>query len=662
MKLFLRSKGLVLAVLLVGLMLRSMAQDTTLQRLLSGKADTLTVKELLNYGSGFFGADNRKAGKVFGIALETSRKLKYDFGIGSCYFKFGYLEGQEGRTREALSYAMKALPFFQKAGRIFGEVVCYNNIGYDYDLLGMADSAIYFYLEGIKRLEGRKDGVALLAALYENVGNLYGNRQERAKAIYYSKKGLEAAHAAGDTARIISASTGLSNVYVQAAEFSLALQTVREARKLLNPGTDPVLQAKVFMNMAAAYEALRQPDSAILAARTSMGFSREYDVQNYISAGLYLADAYEQKKDYVRQRVVLEELEKRGKEQKDVFLNLHEIFNRLAKLNYATGHYKEAYRYHDQYNQLKDSVFTRKSQDAMLEIETRYQTAQKEKELSEKQFLLSQQNLALEKSNRYVLLAVAGFLIACLLAAGGLLHARNKKKTYEARLLAFQKQKEVDMLQVLMQGEEKERSRIAKDLHDGVAGMLAAVKMHFSSLPTEGLLEAEGYQQGMKLLNEATLEVRKTSHNLMPELLLQQGLDRALRRYCNNISNSKLVIEYDSWGEIKRYKSSFELSVYRIVQELLNNILKHSKASQAMVQMSLQENVLAITVEDNGVGLAGNQPTGGMGFEQLHSRIKAMNGSIQVDSSPGNGMSAYLEFNVEGLEEAEAPLSPMTVE
>jgi signal transduction histidine kinase len=154
----------------------------------------------------------------------------------------------------------------------------------------------------------------------------------------------------------------------------------------------------------------------------------------------------------------------------------------------------------------------------------------------------------------------------------------------------------------------------------------------------------------MKLLNEATLEIRKTSHNLMPEVLLQYGLDEALRRFCANVNNSRgLHIQYDSWGGIDRFADSFEISVYRIVQELINNVLKHSMATQAIVQLTQQGNVLTISIEDNGVGFADEASREGMGLRSLKSRISAMNGKLEVASSEQSGVSAYLEFDVTEL-------------
>jgi signal transduction histidine kinase len=99
----------------------------------------------------------------------------------------------------------------------------------------------------------------------------------------------------------------------------------------------------------------------------------------------------------------------------------------------------------------------------------------------------------------------------------------------------------------------------------------------------------------------------------------------------------------------------FELSVYRIVQELLNNIVKHSRASEAVVQISYQRQLLSITIEDNGIGLSREDlPNDGMGLRSLQSRVSAMNGKIEFDSIAGQGVNAYLEFETAGLEKTDS--------
>ena len=208
--------------------------------------------------------------------------------------------------------------------------------------------------------------------------------------------------------------------------------------------------------------------------------------------------------------------------------------------------------------------------------------------------------------------------------------------------------KEMQLMQALMEGEEKERSRIARDLHDGVAGMIAAAKMQFTALSSSvaPVLESKAYIHGMDLLEHASVQVRRTSHNLMPEILLENGLGRALQRYCANISNDALQLSFLSVGVLQRQPAHFELALYRIAQELINNIVRHAGASQALVQLSQNGNVLALAVEDNGRGFATHALGGGTGLASITKRVEALNGQIEISSAMDKGTQVYIEFEL----------------
>lgn len=214
------------------------------------------------------------------------------------------------------------------------------------------------------------------------------------------------------------------------------------------------------------------------------------------------------------------------------------------------------------------------------------------------------------------------------------------------RIAAEKRAKEVQLLEALREGEEKERSRIARDLHDEISGMIAAAKMHFATLTKllPDIASNQEYRQGLHLLDETARQIRLTSHNLMPEILLENGLDQALHRYCGSISNSQLQLQCIVVGTVTRYTATFELSLYRIVQELINNMLRHAKATEALVQISYHTDRLLLTIEDNGTGFSKSAPSKGVGLSSIERRVAAMNGTIEIQSAPGKGTDIYLEF------------------
>ncbi len=526
-----------------------------------------------------------------------------------------------------------------------------------------------------------------------NTGLALMNKNQFDSSSYYHFRALQLGRALQNDSLIAESYACLSSVYNARNDFQNSLQfcekAVQHAEKWKNGvellvvclGSKAITQTFLGQHKEAVAVDLRaMPLAASLDNRdylitTKMNLARNYvSLHDFASARNQLAELerdlprydispyyftanmaimgmiYWQMRDSKKAEALLLQQLPSARQLNYVKLVQH-IYDTLSAIAEGAHRYKDALAYNQSSQYYQAQVQKQNSDQLFSELEVRYQTAEKEKALSQKSLQLAQIDLQLQKNRYYMYYSITALLVALLLTALLYLQSRNKKLVHARELKSLQQEKEIQLLQALMQGEEKERSRIAKDLHDGVAGMLAAVKMHFSSMPmADNLVQTEGYRQGMKLLNEAAQEIRKTSHNLMPEVLLQQGLDEALRRYCNSVNNSKTVqIEYDSWGEIDRFADGFELSVYRIVQELVNNIVKHSKATQAMVQLSQQEDLLTISIEDNGVGFTGEEAGDGMGLRSLQSRIKAINGKMEMQASAQTGVSAYLEFEVADL-------------
>lgn len=198
---------------------------------------------------------------------------------------------------------------------------------------------------------------------------------------------------------------------------------------------------------------------------------------------------------------------------------------------------------------------------------------------------------------------------------------------------------------LIMNAEEKERSRIARNLHDGVCGTLAAVKMHLSAVQAQyPFRESADFQQALQLLDEVSNEVRKTAHSLMPEVLQNYGLDEALNRYCQNLAPCCTArINYYRSGDPARFERGFELATYRIAQELLHNAIRHAKATEVLVQLCLDEDVV-LTIEDDGIGFKKEQLSPGSGLDNLQQHVNSLGGVINWDSNTGEGTSVTITF------------------
>ena len=196
-----------------------------------------------------------------------------------------------------------------------------------------------------------------------------------------------------------------------------------------------------------------------------------------------------------------------------------------------------------------------------------------------------------------------------------------------------------------MQGEELERKRLARDLHDGLGSMLSGIKLYYSG--TENTNEIE-FQEVNKQLDNSIAELRQIAQNLMPESLLKLGLIAALKDLCDRFSSDKTSIEFQDFGIQNNISESKQITIYRIIQELINNALKYAKASEILVNCSQNENIFLITVEDNGQGFDSEKANlfNGMGLKNIKNRVDFLKGELEIESKPETGTVFNIELNV----------------
>jgi len=636
----------------------ALGQDAEFQQLLSLKDDSVKVQQLSTYAKKVVHKDHELSRKASAALLDISQKLDYPKGIATGYSYLAFIELQEQHHTAATDLYTKAIVYYKKAKDERGVAKCLGNMADLYESRGEGAKAIDIRLEAVAILEkllptatNKADVMHGLSIQYNNFATTYSDLfLNKQKAFVYLKKAEDICRQAKDTAQLLDVLSNMTALLTGENRLNEALKIGKEAYDISQLTEDNFLRSHGCYSYGFILSELNRMDSATLLLRQALDYAKksgsDYSV---LVSTIGLAMALAKQGAYKEEIALL----------LDAFHNVAsegsikykaDIEKELAKAYFNIGDYRSAYQHLENRFLFRDSVVKLANNNIIAEKETKYQTAQKETQLAQKELLL-------QKSRQHTVYGIVAALLALLLAAFVYFHYRNKRRLHQSQIQSLQKEKEIQFLQALMQGEEKERSRIAKDLHDGVAGMLAAVKMQLSS--SDGDQDNKGYTKAIELLNEAHAEVRKTSHNLMPEVLLQHGLDKALHRYCSNVSSTALQVHYFFVGEEQRFTDSFELSVYRIVQELLNNIFKHSKATEATVQLSIHDDVLSVSIEDNGVGLSKQAQSNGMGLELLRRRVRTLNGNMEVTTETGGGVNAYLEFGTKGVQRSNLVTEPV---
>lgn len=321
--------------------------------------------------------------------------------------------------------------------------------------------------------------------------------------------------------------------------------------------------------------------------------------------------------------------------------------NSIASIYAENKNYKNAYHYSQTAFELKDSLNSTERVKELYFLEAKYQAGKKEKEIAELKFKNAEHALIVAKKNKVLL--VGGITAAAAILFFGFLYhlSSQKRKIAEKEKQSIERHQQVISLQAMINGQETERIRIAKDLHDSMGGTFSTIKMHLSTLEYESkdTQQVQLLEKCINIIGDAAIDVRRIAHNMMPEVLIKLGLIDSIQELASNINSSKqLKVNFQYFGMDERLAADFEIMLYRIVQELLNNIIKHSNATEAIIQFVKEGNSLNVTIEDNGKGFSSKTDTNGIGLTSIKERVQYLNGVLSIDSETYVGTTVMMEF------------------
>jgi signal transduction histidine kinase len=515
----------------------------------------------------------------------------------------------------------------------------YSNMGNLYNIQGKYHAAIEYYTKALKIYEkyGWKESLSII---YMNIGEMHKvmDNYEQAE-INFTKS-----HAIGqeikDSFIIMYADRDLSGLYLIQKNYDKALEKAEAVRRYIFAHPEEGENEKAFafnlfariylegyndMGMAENYlkQALQISDSTLITPR-----------EKAVSLAL-LSSIYLQRNEWRKaEQAALEALAT----DDTVPANTLSLYESLAKAYTKLGDSDKAWEYFDKHNALQASWSNKHYQSAIREMEVKYETEKKETNIA-----------ALESEKRLMIwLGIAGGAVLLLALTAFFFLWRwtvQKKRLAESQIKQLEQEKQLIATQAVLDGEVQERTRLARDLHDGLGGLLSAARLQFDEMKKDVALNTEEtarYDKAIGMLDESMSEMRRVAHHLMPDALSRFGLKTALTDFCNSIP----VAEFIYFGNGQRLDRKMEEVVYRIAHELINNALKHSGASHILVQIVQEADRLALTVEDNGKGFNSEVITAGMGLANVRTRVASFGGTMDMRSSAGSGTETNIEFQL----------------
>ncbi|MEQ6121550.1 sensor histidine kinase [Reichenbachiella sp. MALMAid0571] len=522
----------------------------------------------------------------------------------------------------------------------------YNNIGIIYDEKGSYQEALKFYFLGLRVAESTSQ-MGLQAHILGNIGIVYKKQKEPKKVLEYYQRSLEIYQKLDHEFGITVTSGNIGSVMLQTGAYDESIENSLNAiagyEKLGYLRYVPYSLG----NIGIAYDSLGNMQEAKSyytdAYNRHVSFDNKYEAaynaKNLAFLLLKLKN-YPKASEYALTAINLAQ-------EIDAKEMLKDAYNANAQIEFARGSYKSAYIFKEKYIDLQNELFEETKTKNIFELQTQYETEKKENQIATQKIALDKQT-AINGRNLAIIVGLVISLVL-LVVIGMLLKNRMEKK----QLLRLQ-QKDIEnkelQLNAAIDSQEKERSRFATDLHDGFGQLISILKLNVESIEKQNDLEKRStiYDKSISILNEMYNELKNICFNLMPQSLVKFGLEPSLKEFAEKVNASeKLIVEVLVFDLNERLTELQEISIYRIVQEWVNNIMKYSDAQRVTIQLTKDEQEVTLTIEDDGMGFELSKLTEskGNGWKNIRSRTNLIHGDLEVDTSV-NQRGTHFSINI----------------
>jgi signal transduction histidine kinase len=591
--------------------------------------------------------------KIFSL----SQQRNYAKGITE-YYRLKAVMYYLLENEDSLSLAIyKAFYSARKSGDA-KELALVNDFrGWVFQNLEQNDSAAYYYIQAVKIADSLKDH-KFSGEIYNNLSVVFWSIGNYQKASHYATEAYHSANLLNDTLLLSNSIFNLANAKTNLKQYDTALILFDRVKEIIkDPVKDNYVLYRAASNAASVYADQENHKKAISEYKKVLQWDSLIPpyLQSYVYSGLGAAQYEENQLNEAALNMA-----KAIKMARDggVRMGLRDSYLLMSQIKEKQNQFAIALDFRKKYDSLNDTLMSSSRTKFIHQLEARYNSAQKNNQITQQQLSISGNERIIQRKNTINAALIFGVLF--LLLVGILIYYnfrnRNKlllqdQKLKEQRIIELEQERKLVAVQSVMKGQEEERSRLARELHDGVGGLLSGVKLSMSNMKGNVFLSEENAQSVENVisqLDQSISELRRVSHNMMPEALIKYGLKEALENYCENINISgKINAQLQTYGMEKRMEQSAEIIIYRMIQELLNNVIKHADARNVLIQLVRKEDHFNLTVEDDGKGfdIKENENKTGAGLANIKARAEYLNGNVDIVSKKGEGTSVNIEGN-----------------
>jgi len=537
----------------------------------------------------------------------------------------GIAKQKTGNTDTAIVLLNEAAASALKKNDLTVYIKAKTNIGRIYADKGENVIAFNTYEQALNKAESINNK-KLIAHLYKNIGAIYISWKKFDEALSYYNRAEKLAAEINEPELVADCQNNKGTVYEQQSRYDKALIAYKNA---LDVYTQKNITAKISMalsNLAIVYKYQKNYQASLAYNLKALALSVKTN-DEWITAATYnnIGNLYSEMGDY-KKAMYYCNLSLALSKKINAIEIVESVYDTMSESAARVGDYKSAYNYYKLFKNTNDQFINVENTKQLSQLNVKFETERKQKLIQEQQFEISKRNYWLFGSvTLFILIATVSYLAF-----------RNNKYKQDERLQAeIHKQQEI-AARALFEGEQQERIRLARDLHDSIGQMLSVVKMNVSNLSMNQYDEI-AIAPTLNLVDKTIDEIRNISHNLIPEEL-NFGLLTALEGICEKISgNGHIDVYITIADEIKdhQFKKADELSIYRVIQEVLNNMVKHASATQIALNVTKRDQSTIISIKDNGTGFdtAKLQESKGLGWKNISARINLINGKINIRST-----------------------------